>query len=464
MSVRAPESAAADEPQSPPSSGRGRGEGPHDSPEGSASAPPFPPLALAWTVWGLGALLYLIGFYQRVAPAVITDQLMVEFAIGGAALGNLSAFYFYSYVAMQVPTGMLADRWGPRRLLTAGAGVAALGTALFAFAPDLHWANMGRLLVGASVAVAFVSMLKLASHWFAPTQYALVSGMALLTGVVGGVVAGVPLRFLVEAFGWRPVMGVSAAVTAALCVATWLFVRDDPAERGHASHFQGGHGAHADASLWRGLVEVLSYRNVWILTAVPIGFSGVVLTFAGLWGVPVLRQVHGLDPKAAAAITSLLLVAWALGGPLLGSRSQRMGRRKPLYVAAAAVALACWAAIIFLPLPLWALVALLVPAGFASGNIIIGFAWAKESVPLRLVGTASGVCNMGPLLGGMLLQPAVGWMLDRHWTGALAGGARLYDAAAYRAGFALIFATMAAAGIVLLFARETHCRQLEDRR
>jgi predicted MFS family arabinose efflux permease len=261
----------------------------------------FPPAALAWSVWGLGALLYLIGFYLRVAPAVITDQLMVEFAIGGAALGNLSAFYFYSYVAMQIPTGMIADRWGPRRLLTAGAGVAALGTALFAFAPTLFWANMGRLLIGASVAVAFVSMLKLASHWFSPKQYALASGMALLMGVVGGVVAGVPLRFLVEAFGWRAVMGVSAALTALLCVATWLRVRDDPAERGYASHFQGVHGAHASTSLWRGLMEVLSYRNVWILTAVPIGFSGAVLTFAGLWGVPFLRQVHGLDPKTAAA-------------------------------------------------------------------------------------------------------------------------------------------------------------------
>ncbi len=421
-----------------------------------------PAALLAWSVWGLGALLYLIGFYQRVAPAVITDQLMVEFAIGGAALGNLSAFYFYSYVAMQIPTGMIADRWGPRRLLTAGAGVAALGTAAFAFAPDIFWANMGRLLIGASVAVAFVSMLKLASHWFAPTQYALVSGMALLMGVVGGVVAGVPLRYLVEAFGWRPVMAASAAVTAILCLATWLHVRDDPTERGHVSHYPGEHGAASSTSLLQGLVEVLSYRNIWILTAVPIGFSGAVLTFAGLWGVPYLRQVHGLDPKSAALVTSLLLVAWALGGPLLGNWSQRVGRRKPLYVGAAAVALACWGAIIFLPLPLWAFVVLLVPAGFASGNIIIGFAWAKESVPLRLVGTASGFCNMGPLLGGMLLQPAVGWILDRHWTGALAGGARTYDAAAYGAGFALIFATMVIAAFVLLFAGESHCRQMHD--
>lgn len=102
-----------------------------------------PPASLAWFVWGLGALLYLIAFYQRVAPAVITDQLMNDFAIGAAALGNLSAFYFYSYVAMQIPTGIIADRWGPRRLLASGAGVAALGTALFAFSPTLWWPTPG---------------------------------------------------------------------------------------------------------------------------------------------------------------------------------------------------------------------------------------------------------------------------------------------------------------------------------
>ncbi len=424
--------------------------------------PSFPPAALAWSVWGLGALLYLIGFYQRVAPAVITEQLMTEFMIGGAALGNLSAFYFYSYVAMQIPTGVIADRWGPRRLLTAGAGVAALGSVIFALAPDLWWANAGRLLIGASVAVAFVSMLKLASHWFSPQQYALASGMALLMGVVGGVVAGVPLRLLVETFGWRAVMAVSGGLTAMLCIATWLWVRDDPSERGYASHAQHMHQSHAPTPVLKGLLEVLSYRNIWILTAVPVGFSGAVLTFAGLWGVPFLKQVHGLDPKSAAAITSTLLVSWALGGPLLGAWSEKMGRRKPLYLITAGIALLGWLAIIFLPLPLWLLVVLLVPTGFASGNIIIGFAWAKESVPLRVVGTASGVCNMGPLMGGMFLQPAVGWMLDNRWRGTVDAGARIYDAAAWQAGFALVFGAVVIAAVLILFARESHCRQMHS--
>ena len=418
-----------------------------------------PPTALAWLVWGLGALLYLIAFYQRVAPAVITDQLMGEFSIGAAALGNLSAFYFYSYVAMQIPTGVIADRWGPRKLLTLGAGVAALGSALFAIAPSLWWANAGRLLIGASVAVAFVSMLKLASHWFAPRQYALVSGMALLMGVIGGVSAGVPLRMLVESFGWRPIMGVSAGLTALLSLVTWLLVRDDPVERGYASHAHGGHDHAETTSILSGLAQVLSYHNIWILLLTPIGVVGAVLAFAGLWGVPYLRQVHGLDAKSAALITSTLLVAWALGGPLLGSWSQRSGKRKPLYVLTTAIALAGWLAIILLPLPLWLLVTLLVPVGFCSGNITIGFACAKESIPLRLTGTASGVCNMGPLLGGMLLQPAIGWMLDRHWAGQLANGVRVYDTAAWQAGFSLICAFIVVSLILICLLRETHCQQ-----
>lgn len=421
--------------------------------------PNHPPASLAWSVWGLGALLYLFGFYQRVAPAVITDRLMSDFAIGAAALGNLSAFYFYSYVAMQIPTGIIADRWGPRRLLTVGAGVAALGTALFAFSPSLFWANAGRLLIGASVAVAFVSMLKLATHWFAPRQFALVSGMALFCGVLGGVFAGVPLRLLVESFGWRPVMGVSAGVVACLCAAIWLRVRDDPAQAGYASHAATAHGTAQHGSIWRGLAEVLSYRNTWILLLTPIGLTGAVLTFAGLWGVPYLRQVHGLETKMAAAITSTLLVAWALGGPVLGALSERVGRRKPLYIATTLVALAGWAAIIFLPLSIPLLIAALIITGFASGNLIIGFAFAKESVPTRLIGTASGVCNMGPLLGGMLLQPGVGWLLDRNWLGVMVGGVRVYDAAAYQAGFSLMFGCIVLSLCLILFARETGCKQ-----
>jgi MFS family permease len=419
-----------------------------------------PPARLAWAIWGLGALVYLVAFFQRVAPAVMTEQLMAEFELGGAALGNLSAFYFYAYVAMQIPTGLLADRWGPRKLLASGTAVASIGGALFALAPNFELAAAGRLLVGASVGVGFVSMLKLSSHWIAPQRFALASGLLLMMGLIGGVFAGVPLRLAVDAFGWRGVMAAFAIFTALLAVALWAFLRDDPSERGYASHFHHTDGAKLEhAPIFASLAKVLAYRNIWLMMLVPAGFSGAVLTFAGLWGVPWLRQVHGLDPKSAAAITSTMLVAWGIGGPLLGNWSTRIGRRKPLYLGTGVVALFGWMAVVWLPLPLPALIAVLAITGFASGNIIIGFAWAKESVPLRLMGTASGVANMGPLMGGMFLQPAVGWMLDRDWTGAMAGGARIYDATAWASGFSLLVATVVASVFLLTLARDSHCRQ-----
>jgi MFS family permease len=177
--------------------------------------------------------------------------------------------------------------------------------------------------------------------------------------------------------------------------------------------------------------------------------------------VPYFTQSYGMTPKEAALLTSTMLVAWALGGPLLGTASQRLGRRKPLYVASCAVALAGWSVFVFLPpLPMPALLALLVVLGFASGNIIIGFAFIKESVPARLTGTASGLINTGVMIGAMVLQPAVGWMLDRHWQGAQEGGVRFYDLAAYQSGFALLLGWVAVSLVLISLSRETYCKPL----
>ena len=238
-------------------------------------------------MWGLAASFYFIAFFQRVAPAVITRELSSEFALSAASLGNLSAFYFYSYVAVQIPTGLAADRWGPRRLLAGAALIAALGGLAFALAPSLEWANAGRLIIGATVGVAFVSMLKLATHWMPASQYVFASGVAMVVGVTGATLAGAPLRAAVDAFGWRPVMVAAAVVTAISAIAIWVVVRDDPAERGFASYYPAG--THREVpSVMQQLREVLSYRNTWLLLLIPGALSGIVLSVAGLWGVPFL--------------------------------------------------------------------------------------------------------------------------------------------------------------------------------
>ena len=422
----------------------------------------YPPVRLAWTMWGLGALLYLIGFYQRVAPAVITDELMKDFAIGAAGLGNLSAFYFYSYVAMQTPTGILADRLGPRRLLSIGALVAGIGTLIFAFAPTMLWAGLGRLLIGGSVAVAFVGMLKLAGNWFAPRQFALATGMALFCGIIGAVFAGVPLRLLVNAVGWRPVMIVSAIITVLVAVAIWLWVRDDPVEKGYKSYSPRLPGKSAGYSILAGIKELFRYRNTWLLCLIPGGVVGCILTFSGLWGVPFLTTHYGLLPAQAAAVNSAMLVAWAIGGPLCGGLSDRIGLRKPLYVFCNVALVGAWSVIIFIPgLPLPLLIGLLLFAGLASGGMIISFAFIKESVPSDLGGTVSGIINMGVMAGPMIMQPAVGWVLDLKWQGEILNGVKLYSFDAYQAGFSLMLAWALLSAVLIFFTKETYCKSAD---
>ncbi|OGA39314.1 MAG: MFS transporter [Betaproteobacteria bacterium RIFCSPLOWO2_12_FULL_65_110] len=420
----------------------------------------FPPFQLALTVWGLGALFYLIGFFQRVAPAVITTELMTEFSLGAAALGNLSAVYFYSYVGMQIPTGIVVDRWGPRRVLAAGAAVAAAGTLLFALAQSLALVALGRLLIGASVGVAFVAMLKLSTHWFHLSRFAFFSGVALACGVVGAVFAGAPLRLLVDAYGWRVVMIAAGGLTGLLALLIWAFVRDDPQERGYRSFVAAPHVCAPRRSILGGMGAVLRTPNVWLIFIISGGVSGPALTFAGLWGVPFLRTHYGLATATAAMITSLLLLSWALGGPVMGALSDRFRERKPLYGLGAGIAAAGWFIVFLIPnLPLAVLITVLVVTGIASGCIMIGFAFAKESTPAALAGTTSGVINMGNMLGGMIMQPAVGWVLDRYWHGTVEGGARIYGFAAYRAGFSLMLAWLVLAMVLLLFTHETRCRQ-----
>jgi sugar phosphate permease len=421
-----------------------------------------PPTHLAWLIWSLGALLYFIGFYHRVAPAVITQELSNAFQLTAAGLGNLSAFYFYSYVAMQIPTGLLADRFGARILLTVGGIVAAAGTAVFALAETVWWANAGRLLIGGSAGVAFVSMLKIASAWMPARQFAFASSAALAVGVFGAVFAGAPLRLLVDQFGWRSVMWVSAVATLLVGLIAWWVVRDHPSAKGFASFGDAASNAKSTLSAWQGLKAVLAYRNVVLIYLLAGSMTGIVLTFAGLWGVPFLTTQYALTQSHAATLCSAMMVAWAIGSLSFGAISTRLQRRKTPLAVGLIAATILWALIIFTPdLALTTLTMLLIACGFFSGCFIITFAFAKESVPMSLAGTVSGVTNMGVIQGPMCLQPLVGLVLDQSWTGAMLNGKRLFTFAAYADGFTLILCWALASIVLLAFTRETYCQQTQ---
>jgi MFS family permease len=186
----------------------------------------------------------------------------------------------------------------------------------------------------------------------------------------------------------------------------------------------------------------------------------MVLTFSGLWGVPFLMTHYGLAATNAAGLCSAMMVAWAVGTLCYSAASDRIGRRKPLYIGGLAVSLMAWAALIYIPQwPYAVLCALLGVIGFLSGCFIISFAFAKESGPARSAGTVSGITNMGVMQGPMYMQPLVGLILDRHWDGALANGKRVFDFASYQQGFSLVLVWGVVALGLLLLTKETYCKQ-----
>ena len=407
-------------------------------------------------------MFYVIGFFHRLAPAVMTRELMRDFDISAAALGNLSGFYFYSYWLMQIPTGVLVDSWGARRLLTFGALGSAAGAVLFALSGSMTWACLGRLLIGGCVSVAYVVALKLAVNWFPTAYFSMISGLGLLAGILGAVTAGVPLRLLVDGFGWRPVMLATAAASGLLAAVTWVLVRDDPRERGYRSYAISATRPEVPVRVgaWAGIGQVFRYANTWLLFFIPAGLVGSVLTFCGLWGVPYLTTHYGLSTAQAAFLTSLLMICWASASPVFGWLSDRLGRRKPLMILGHILAAVGWALVLFAPgLSPGQLTALIAATGLCSASFIICWSLAKESVPVNLSGTISGVINMGIMLGATVLQPAVGWMLDRRWEGAVQDGVRLYSRNAYQAGFGLMMAWILIALVLLCFTRETFGRQ-----
>jgi MFS family permease len=416
----------------------------------------------SWIVWGIAALFYLTGFYQRVSPAVMTSELMRDFGLGAKSLGSLSAFYFYFYVAMQIPAGVLIDSWGARKLLFWGALSAAGGTFLFGATSSFALACVGRAIIGGATAAGWLVLLKLATHWFPASRFAMLSGLGLFFGNIGALFAQVPLRLLIEQFGWRNVVLGSSGLLFAVCALVWLAVKNDPSEVGLPSHAPAAlhlQQQRTMSALLGGFRKVFAYRNTWLIFFAQGGIVGPILSFTGLWGTPFLRARFGLAPAKAAAVCSLMIVCWAVASPIAGALSDRIGRRKPIYLAGAMVAAAGWIVMFYADaLPLAAFLAVAALTSFASGAVVLGFAYAKESVPVPFLGTISGAINIGNMIGPMLLQPGIGQLLEKNWAGQMANGVRLYDLHAYHAAFFLIVAWVVASCALMSLTEETFCK------
>ena len=403
-----------------------------------------------WFIWGVGAAFFLYGFFQRVAPSAMIADLMRDFGAGAAILGNLSAFYFYSYAAVQVPVGVLLDRFGARRMLAAAALLCAAGSLLYAMAGSLPIAYAGRLLIGFGAGVSYIGALFLAARWMPASRFALVTGLTLGAGTIGAVLGQAPLAAAVEAFGWRPPMLWAVIGALALAALFWFATGDGDAPTSAAGE---------RPKLLDGLKLVLTNPQAWLVGPVGFAVAGPVLAFGGLWGVAYVMQVYGVGRPTAATVTSLMLIGFGVGGPVQGWLSDRLRRRKPPIVGALVLNGLIWVLILTLPrLPLPLLAAMLFAAGFCSGAMALVFATARELMPPQAVGAVSGVTNMVLMTSGALLQPWIGLVLDWQWDGAIAAGTRVYAPAMYETAFLTFPALFVLSFLLALGLRETHAR------
>jgi MFS family permease len=391
----------------------------------SPTSEPIPARVLV--MWAIAASTFLYAFLQRVSPSVMVAELMAAFGVGGALLGNLSAFYLYAYAALQIPLGILFDRFGVRRLMSVSLALSAAGSLIFAAASSIELAYLGRMLIGAGVASTWVGGLTVAAQWLPAARFAMFAGLAQLLGMIGAIFGQAPLAALVVVAGWRGALVTMGALGAALAIAIWAIVRDR------------GRSPGPSPRLADGIRSVIRVRDTWACAFFGFAMTGPMLSFAGLWAVPYLMTVYELPRTTAAALTSLIFAGWGVGAPAIGWFSDHIGRRKTPMLICAAIAGALLAIVILGPrLPLWLLGTILALHGLASSAMVLSFAMVKERNAAGASSAAMGVVNTFVVGSGALLQPLVGFLLDLGWTGTSVDGARVYAPETYTAALAML--------------------------
>lgn len=409
----------------------------------------------SWAIWACAGAFYLYECILRVSPSVMTEGLMHDFSLTSTALGILVSCYSYSYVALQIPCGVMVDAIGTRRILTASAALCAIGTFLFASSDALIGAQVGRFLIGAGSACAFISCMKIVAEWFTPTRFALMSGMTTMMGTIGGTFGGPPLAWMVNNLGgWRQASIILAIVGVVMTLFAWIMIRDHPKDHLQA---QQPHHTH-EIPLRKSLALLITNPQVWL-----IGIFGSLMwlpiaAFAELWGVPYLMHTYGIDNEHASFATVMIFLGFAFGAPLAAWISEKFQSRIYAMKLSSVLLFLVFATIVLGPrIPLLVMFGLLFAGGVFIGGQVLVFACVKEILPRRISGTALGFTNAIVMMSGIIFQPLLGELLDLCWDGALGtDGVRVYTEYAYQTAMIAIPAMIALSWILLHFIKETH--------
>lgn len=418
-------------------------------------------LASAWLICGLGALYYSYEYLLRITPSVMEMPLREHFNLSATGFGLLSAIYYYAYVPLQIPVGVLLDRYGPRILLTLACFICVLGTFIFASTQSYWIAATGRFMVGFGSAFAFVGVLKLATIWLPEDKLAMVSGLAAALGTVGAMLGDNFLGMLVTHVGWSQTVNLTAWFGVGLIFVLWYGIRDKEGSVQHAGTIGSFRKSMAD------LVIIMRNKQMWIN-----GLFGCLVylpttVFAELWGISYLREAHGLTPEMAGFANSILFLGFTIGAPLMGYISDKIKRRKiPMFIGATGAAIIMLIVLYWPGLTATSINILMFLLGLLYSSQCIVFAVGRELSPNEAAGTAMAMTNMVVMLGAMFLQPLVGRLLDLSLASRATNLSieqipleklqQLYTANDYQFALSIIPVGIIIAAILTFFLKETY--------
>jgi len=391
-------------------------------------------------------------FFHRLCPAVIALDIQASFGIGGTLLGFFSSAYFYSYAAMQLPTGLMADFWGPRKTVASFLILAGIGSIMMGFAPNLPLAMAGRILVGIGVSTVFVCNFKILSEWFSARKFVIMGTLFMAMGGVGAAISGAPLAWMSNLMGWRMTLVLVGIVTLLLAVLAAIFVRNRPSEMGLPPVGKEQEGSRETRGFMQGLSLVVLSPRFWPIALWAFCVVGLSFAVGGLWGGPYLMRVYGMSKSAAGEVLSTFALALIAGSPLLGWAANRFGR-KPVLMGCSALMLAV--SLLFF----WFVESLTVPAlyllffcFFLSGGAVgpILATVSKESFPISIAGTSVGLVNIFPFIGAAVFQIIMGAMVSSE-----GGGQAAYTVEGFRRLFLICVVGTAVSLAASSFVRET---------
>jgi sugar phosphate permease len=366
-------------------------------------------------------LAYLFVPFHRVSPAIMAVDIMADMHLGAPAMGVLASTFFFIFGAMQLPSGLLADSFGPRRTLPLFFGLAGLGAILFGLSGSVAGLLAGRALMGFGLSVVFICGIKLISRWFPPEAFARMSGIYLGMGGVGLILGSGPMAVLCSLVGWRTALILCGGVGLAVAVALWLWVRDTPEQAGLAAPYPGHEPAPEGlrpAALWASVRRICASRDFWFIAVWFFCQFSLHMSFGGLWGGPFLMDVHHMTKSEAGAVLLMMGIGMLAGGPLAGWLSDSVFRaRKPVMLlnALGMVGLFVLLAMAGDTLPGWSMhVWFFCLAAFGMGSLSVGFAAVRDLFGVEATGTGGGLLNTLPSFGVSLFQPITGWILETH--------------------------------------------------